>query len=816
MRKPEACKGCPLYGDGCGFVPDKDNGSEVTINLSMPNLTEVQIGQSGLGQPFGEIADGYLPLLGQDSVNISHSVRCLQQKRKRTGEVYGVPFAADFFKSKAGRAAVDHCRVHDSEPVHSGHILALGEASFAKFGGQCDSLQNWRGFTTPEHPKVMLTYDLSFLRAAPKFRLAVKNDFRRFRQLVQGQYPLPIPRMVQWGDPHFEVSFAELMNAPYVVLDTEYQYDPEKTRSWDRATRLDLIGLYSTGLDVVQIDLNALLVSERAWCTELLRRMIKKTTMVFQNTGADVLVLDKFLGIKWEEYKETHDTMYAHAALWPEQPHRLEFLASLYGRMAKLKHLAETDPLLYNAGDVVETAYAWEALEKELRGDPRSARVYTDYMLPLRPIILHREKTGIRVDQSFVGKAKVTLQAKADFATSVGEAYAGFPLNLNSSAQLISLMVGENVKVKSFKADILNPLRSKYLTVDPREDLTPENLAERIEDGAHPILEARAAFIQSDKQLSAYINPLIKADGSIEPRVYPNFLPTAQDNGRHSTTNPPLAQLPESLRKLLIPDAGRPWFGYDWSAIELRIVACMANDRMLLDAFENDHDMHTIHCCQIFGYDLPANLVNPHGSDEDAEWRERLKWEGKDDKRRVFAKTFLYRTLYGGDPNGAGGLPGANKLGVKGAELVAGAHRWLAAHPDIVEFHRRLRGDALEKGEVRSFLGRRRRLAETDLARRTRQAYDFPPQGGCSDIYNDTIIKVTSTYPDTSWVWGMHDSLYFEVPLEHLRERAFGIKEIAQREFDIFGTPMRFTISGDIYLAPEDKGTDISWYEDGL
>ena len=652
--------------------------------------------------------------------------------------------------------------------------------------------------------RTLLTLDVAQARAASSYKLAARNDWRRAGQFLKGSYPEALPPLKTWlnATPHDLYKFRR---APFVVIDTEYQYDPESKRAWDRATRLDLIGFYGPGTPVLQMEWTRMLEAERKEATEFIRDLVGSQVIVFQNTGADVLVLDKFLGIKWEEYGETHDTMYAHAVLWPELPHSLEFLASVYGRCEKLKHLAETDPLRYNAGDVVETANTWTALARELNEDSRTMQVYRKFLLPLRPIILRAEKRGIRINQEFVAEAQRLLSEKANFAVEVAHAYAGYPVNLNSGDQLLPLLATEGLKLKSLKADKLVVERGKFFPVEQGEDLGPEGLWARMEDGAHPLLEARAAFIQADKQLSAYITPLCRADGSVQERVFPHFLPTAQDNGRWSTTDPPLAQLPASLRPLLIPDIGMPWVGWDWSAIELRILAATTRDQMLLDAFANDWDLHTITCCELFGYDLPSNLADPHKSDEDAVWREALGWEGKDDKRRVFAKTFVYRIIYGGDPKGAGSLPGANKLGVPKEELVKGSYRWLDKHPKLTNYWGRLREDALGKGMVRSFLGRRRMLQETDSKRRIRQAYDQPAQAGCSDVLNNTVIQVTNTVPSSEFMYGCHDSAYFGVPLSGLEESFWKIKAIVEQPYDIFGKEMVFTWDPDIYMAPEEQ-----------
>src|SRR5207244_4262594 len=103
-----------------------------------------------------------------------------------------------------------------------------------------------------------------------------------------------------------------------------------------------------------------------------LLRLIKSTKVVFQNSLADIPVLERNLGIKYSDYFGVEDSMLAHACLWSDWPHTLEFLASMYGKYEKMKHLSASDPSLYNWGDVIETISVFEGLQSEFRRDSMS------------------------------------------------------------------------------------------------------------------------------------------------------------------------------------------------------------------------------------------------------------------------------------------------------------------------------------------------------------------------------------------------------------------------------------------------------------
>jgi hypothetical protein len=150
------------------------------------------------------------------------------------------------------------------------------------------------------------------------------------------------------------------------------------------------------------------------------------------------------------------------------------------------------------------------------------------------------------------------------------------------------------------------------------------------------------------RQISAVESNLVEIEGLIArygegvilDRVHPRIATHSQANARFSTTDPPMATLPADLRDLYMPDEEWPWFGWDWDQQELRLIAAIANDHPLLEAFKNGWDVHTMNACDIFDIPYPIDLKNPHKSPSCAEWRATHGWGGKDDTRRVFSKRF--------------------------------------------------------------------------------------------------------------------------------------------------------------------------------
>lgn len=149
-------------------------------------------------------------------------------------------------------------------------------------------------------------------------------------------------------------------------------------------------------------------------------------------------------------------------------------------------------------------------------------------------------------------------------------------------------------------------------------------------------LESATLDLRLEFNEAAVIQGYVKAVLG-EERVYPRFLPT-QASGRWSVSDPPLTNWTPDIRNIIVPDPGFVWIAFDLDQIEAKIVAAFSHDRDDLDAFDKGHDLHTITACRMQGVPLPPNLKDPHQSPECTEWREKYKWQGKDDIRRVTAK----------------------------------------------------------------------------------------------------------------------------------------------------------------------------------
>jgi hypothetical protein len=147
-------------------------------------------------------------------------------------------------------------------------------------------------------------------------------------------------------------------------------------------------------------------------------------------------------------------------------------------------------------------------------------------------------------------------------------------------------------------------------------------------------------------------------------------------------------------------------------------------------------------------------------------WAESIKFTGKKDIRRTFSKRFIYRLLYGARPDTCIDIPGVRHLGLDIRGLIQASENWLNAHPAIRRYQRLCAERATQYGMIYTFMGRRRTLIETG-AEAARQAMNHPMQGGCMDIYEETIYEIDKEFfPTLRFRWGMHDSHKWDMPMD--------------------------------------------------
>lgn len=621
----------------------------------------------------------------------------------------------------------------------------------------------------------------------------------------------------------------------YIVIDTEYLVNDERS-----LTILGILGKINGQFVATQLDWPSFDIVKRQYYSEQVKGLVQDHTVVFHNAQADIAVLEKNLSIQYNDYGHIEDTMLAHAVLWSELPHDLEFLGSIYGKYGKYKHLLKTDPFLYNFGDLLDTACLWESLSTALQQDRQACKVYRNQSLAIIPTLLEAEKQGIRVDKNETLRLFHTTYGELNRIKNFAELMVGYPINLNSGKQLQHYLYSERDYTVQIDKDTKRPttgdeaisyLRQSIYPFDAQKELSfdtsgekTESLLERVEHGADPILECRALWGQTWHNLNNYLVGLAKGvynessegkrkktrkeiwerglqERDLVDRIYPSFGIHSQRTSRWSTTNPPLAQLPSSFRGIICPDPEEVCLTWDWKAIEPRVLQALTGSTLLKKTFDENFDLHTWTVCYMFGYELPPDLVDPHKSESCKEWRIKYNWLGKDDPRRVFAKEGRYEMWYGG--SGSNAAARAAMFGLNAKTLKDALGKLAVSDPHYLTWRVKIEDELRRTSMIRTFMGRPRRFLNQGH-KRLREGLDQPMQGAVSDIFNTTFVLIKDTYPWARWGYGMHDSQKWYMSIHKFTKEVFQkIKSIVEREFDVYGTITRFPGDFEIILPPE-------------
>lgn len=752
-------------------------------------------------------------------------------------------------------AAITHCQQYQ-KPSRAKLIIGLGKDVFRYVSnglknpqGKPASFEDWRGYIIPREYTyerygsipVYITHHPAEFHFNPGAERLTEWDWVKIRSILDGSYPRPFPEnLIGTSENLSEIAawFNSAGNAQWVTCDTEFIPDSKYL------TIIGLLARYPDGrLSGLQIDWRSVDAGIKQEVRYRYKQLVKHTAMVFHNCRADIPMLKHNFGVDWTDYKQYEDTMLAHAVLWCELPHSLEFIASVWGRYEKLKHLKVQDELLYNFGDVLETDAIWDTIvNSSFKHDPLAENVYRTQHLKLCPILDATIDRGLRVNKARVEEARLEYEAKVKQAEALALATAGWPININSSQQIAwylytcrGLDTQINKKTKTLTTDdaAIATLRMALgPAYDPEEDLTYVQALSRISAGADPILEARVLYAGAQTRLIKYIYPLYECvakaqtdkarDAAIATirsgtpcaildRIHPDMLIHTQKTGRWSTVDPPIAQLPADLRDLVCPDQGEVWVHWDWSSIEPRVLEGLCGSRILKRSFDEGIDLHTWTVCKLFNYEFPPNLVDPHKAPENEAWRIKYAWKGSDDPRRVFAKTGRYEMYYGG--TGANAANAAALFGLDPRVLKRALDGLLSADPEYYVWRIQLEESLKRTRMVRTFMGRPRRFLKGG-DKMIREGLDQPMQGAVSDIANTTVVELNALQiPGFQFGWQMHDSQYWHCEKRQCTQETIAkVKQIVERSYMINGRLIPFPCKMDIITENNEHYTVAEYF----
>ena len=474
LPKPKSCYGCPFFGDGVGFVPDRLNDqAEVLIVCQNPGADEEAgrritgyIGGSAsyepcepqplIGATGWNLDHKFLPAAGlsRDQVSLANAFRC---RLNHQNELPGLSMLAP-------RQALEHCyKAHFKLPEKTKVIVAQGAYSLYQLtqeGGALDddetghSLSSWRGYALPFTPitdprrsysdiwlpsvnlgviPVLATYHIALGFRDPTATMIGLWDWRKIPKLLAGTWPSPLPFIKQ---------------GPPSVWPIEAAFDTEFN---PHGRHFLMYSLY---------DGKTLRVSEQLYPGIVPEEQVK---LIMQNAPADIPFANEMLGSNGYVYE---DTMHAHAVLWSDLPHDLNFLGSMYSSTNRWKHLDKSNPRVYSAGDAFGQWEVWQRLKRELQLDPLSIMVYVRQKA-LIPIIMPAEEMGVGINPVRAKAAYLERQARRDDQAYRAQAIAGWPINVWSNKQVGEYLFDQEELIRVLKREKPKPGPSfkKPLTV---------------------------------------------------------------------------------------------------------------------------------------------------------------------------------------------------------------------------------------------------------------------------------------------------------------------------------------------------------------
>jgi len=388
--------------------------------------------------------------------------------------------------------------------------------------------------------------------------------------------------------------------------------------------------------------------------------------------------------------------------------------------------------------------------------------VWRDIEMPIVPIIAEAEHRGIRIDKPFLEELSVVYHARLDDMAKDIYALAGQEFNINSPKQLGEILFDVlGLTVKGLKKTA-GGARS-----------TRESELEKLKD-AHPIIENMLAYRELQKLVSTYIDTL-PALADVDSRVHTHLDQTGTTTGRFSSSGPNLQNIPTQGEGIIIRDAfvapeGTLLCAFDYSQIEMRVLAALSGDETLVSAFNEGYDIHTAVAEHVFG-------VAPH--------------EVTKDMRRK-AKVINFGIVYG---MGVQALRAT--MGGTLAEARMFYDHYFERFPRVGEYFDTVKQGAARDGFTTTMFGRKRRLVDIRShipyirAAAERQAMNAPIQGTAADIIKIAMKKVDDAIHEAGYetrarlLLQVHDELLFEVDMDSVNEVIPLIKQAMEHAVEL-------------------------------
>ncbi|WP_369958473.1 DNA polymerase I [Pseudomonas benzenivorans] len=418
---------------------------------------------------------------------------------------------------------------------------------------------------------------------------------------------------------------------------------------------------------------------------------------------------------------------------------RFEDIAGKGAKQLTFDQIALEQAGPYAAEDADITLRLHQCLWAKLEAEPSLAKVLREIEMPLVPVLARIERQGALVDAKLLGQHSQELGDKLVELERQAFAIAGEEFNLASPKQL-GVILYEKLGL---------PILSKTAKGQPS---TAEAVLAELAEQDFELPKVLMQYRSLSKLKSTYTDRLPEQINPRTGRIHTSYHQAVAATGRLSSSDPNLQNIPirtaegRRIRQAFVAPQGYKLLAADYSQIELRIMAHLAKDAGLLDAFRHDRDVHRATAAEVFGVALD---------------------EVTTDQRRS-AKAINFGLIYG---MSAFGL--AKQIGVDRKQSQAYIDRYFARYPGVLAYMERTREQAAQQGYVETLFGRRLYLpeihAKSPALRKgaERTAINAPMQGTAADIMKRAMVAVDTWLGesglDARVILQVHDELVLEV-----------------------------------------------------
>ena len=488
------------------------------------------------------------------------------------------------------------------------------------------------------------------------------------------------------------------------------------------------------------------------------------------------------------------DTMLASYVLHPEQTHNLKDLCDRYLpdlkdlgiraksyeelKIPKKKTIAYLDIETvadYCGIDAYVTFCLVAKLQAELEELPELHQLLLEVEQPLEPVLAEMETHGVSIDTAYL--QELSEQLNKDLQIIEQQAYqdAGEKFNLGSPKELSKILF-EKLELDRRKS---RKIKTGYST----DHATLEKL-----QGDHPIIDRILEYRTLSKLKSTYVDALPKLVRADTYRVHTNFNQTVTSTGRLSSSNPNLQNIPirsefsRQIRQAFIPEDDWLLVSADYSQIELRILAHLSQEPVLIEAYKNSQDVHRVTAKLLFD----KETVTP--------------------EERGLGKVINFGVIYG---MGAQRFAREAKVSAEEGKKFIGKYR--QRYAGVFAYLERMKKEAIAKGFVTTILGRRRYFnflsdslrqlrgsnpEDIDLSKLKLSNYDAqllraaanaPIQGSSADIIKIAMVKLQPILHNyrARLLLQVHDELVFEIPPEEWQDLRPQIKSAMESAVEL-------------------------------